>query len=99
MIPVLIKIKKWYSIIDFIIKMLYNIIGGDKMKLFKRENYLSKIIVLFRKKANFIKVRGRFPRSSISKTLYPPFPHCSFIILSSVSVLSSSIIYLKNILP
>ena len=43
MIPVLIKIKKWYSIIDFIIKMLYNIIGGDKMKLFKRENYLSKI--------------------------------------------------------
>ena len=23
--------------------MLYNIIGGDKMKLFKRENYLSKI--------------------------------------------------------
>ena len=23
--------------------MLYNIVGGDKMKLFKRENYLSKI--------------------------------------------------------
>ena len=46
MIPVLIKIKKWYSIIDFIIKMLYNIIGGDKMKLFKRENYLSKMLLL-----------------------------------------------------